>query len=265
MMPDDPPFLTSAPLEALDGLRHGFFTRRGGVSKGIYASLNCGLGSADDPAAVRENRRRLAAALGVQPDRLLSLYQIHSPRAVVAEATFDTDGRPEADALVTDKPGLALAIATADCAPVLFACATSGVIGAAHAGWKGAFGGVLESTLEQMEGLGANRSAIVAAIGPCIGQDAYEVGPEFEARFREAPSANFDFFRPADRTDHWLFDLDGFVRSRLAKAGVRTVDALGQCTYSQEDRFFSFRRATHRSEPDYGRMLSAIVIKDGEP
>lgn len=249
-----------APALALPGLRHAFFTREGGVSEGIYASLNGGLGSNDAPDAVAENRRRMVEALGAEA--LVSLHQVHSAEAVVVEAPFAPDTRPKADGMATRVPGLALGILTADCGPILFADAEARVVGAAHAGWKGALTGVPEATLRAMEGLGARRERTVAVLGPTIGRDAYEVGPEFVARFREADPAHGRYFTPsAERPGHAFFDLPAFVTARLRAAGIGTVADLGLCTYSDEARFYSYRRTTHRSEPDYGRMIAAIVLE----
>ena len=255
--------LIEAPeLSACPRIRHAFFTRQGGASGGIYESLNGGVGSADDPAAVAENRARMAGALGVAPERLLSLYQIHSADVVLADAPWAPADRPKADAIVTRTPGLALAVASADCGPVLFADPEAGIVGAAHSGWKGAFTGVLGATVARMEELGAERGRIVAVLGPTIGPDAYEVGPEFVARFVEADVGHGRFFRPSGREGHSVFDLPAFILLRLQEAGVGTAASLGLCTYSDERRFYSYRRATHRDEPDYGRLLSAIVIAD---
>lgn len=239
-----------------DALRvpHGFLGRRGGVSTGAVAGLNCGLGSNDDPAAVDENRRRARDA--VLPGAVLSsAYQVHSALAVVAREWPLAD-RPHADALVTDRPGLLLGIVTADCAPVLFADVEAGVVGAAHAGWKGALGGVTDATVALMETLGARRTRIAAAIGPCIARASYEVDQAFATRF--APQD--ERFFAAGRAGHLQFDLEAYVAHRLAAAGIARVEALGQDTYAQEDRFYSFRRATHRGEADYGRQISLIGL-----
>jgi polyphenol oxidase len=253
--------LIEAPqLSSLPRIRHAFFTREGGVSTGLYGSLNGGLGSSDDPAHVAENRRRMTDQLGLPPDALVSLHQVHSPEAVIVERPWSRDERPRADGMVTRMPGLALGITTADCGPVLFADAKAGIIGAAHAGWRGALGGVIEATLAAMETLGAERWRTVAVLGPMIRQDAYEVGPELVEQFRQADGANERFFRPADRNGHALFDLPGYLRARLAAAGVGEVADLGLCTYADEKRFYSYRRATHRGEPDYGRLISAIAL-----
>lgn len=253
--------LASPLLAAIPGLRHGFFTREGGVSCGIYDSLNGGIGSRDDAASVAENRGRMAAALGVGSDRFLTAYQVHSPDTAVADAPWDHAGRPRADAIVTRTPNLAIGITTADCGPVLFADPAAQVIGAAHAGWKGALTGVLESTIDAMERLGAARGRIVAAIGPLIRQKSYEVGAEFVDRFTAADATHAAFFAPSARDGHAMFDLAGFIRARLERAGVLMIDDLGDDTYS-DPRFFSYRRSVHRQEPDYGRHVHAIVLGD---
>jgi YfiH family protein len=253
--------LIEAPqLSSLPRIRHAFFTREGGVSTGLYGSLNGGLGSSDDPAHVAENRRRMTDQLGLPPDALVSLHQVHSPEAVVVQQPWSPDARPRADGMVTRMPGFALGITTADCGPVLFADAKAGVIGAAHAGWRGALSGVIEATLAAMETLGAGRRRTIAVLGPMIRQDAYEVGPELVEQFRRADRANERFFRPAERNGHALFDLPGYLRTRLVAAGVGEVADLGLCTYANEERFYSYRRATHRDEPDYGRLISAIAL-----
>jgi YfiH family protein len=242
------------------GIAHGFFGRDGGVSQGIYASLNCGPGSKDDSGAVAENRRRVADALAPEV-RLISLSQIHSPIIHALPAWGCEDGkRLEGDGMVTATPGLGLGILTADCAPVLFADAKARVIGAAHAGWKGALGGVLEATLEAMEKLGALRDRISAAIGPAISQQNYEVGADFRDRFLEAGAKHRRFFVPSDRQGHYRFDLPAYVAHRLTQAGTGSVETLGICTYPAENGFFSFRRTTHAGEPDYGRQISAILL-----
>ncbi len=252
--------LQAASLAALDGIRHAFFTREGGVSDGVYTSLNGGPGSDDAPASVAENRARMAAALGVPADRLLTAYQIHSPDVVTVEQPWDPQQRPRADAIVTRVPGLAIGVTTADCGPVLLADAAAGVIAAAHAGWRGAATGVLEATVAAMERCGADRGRTVAALGPMIRQTNYEVGPEFVARFRTEDRGNERFFRPASRPDHALFDLAGYVAGRLAAAGIARIEDLGHCTYADATRFFSYRRSTHRREPDYGRHINAIAL-----
>jgi YfiH family protein len=209
---------------------------------------------------VRENRARMAAALGVPPAGLVSVHQIHSPDVVTVEAPWPPDARPKADGMATRVPGLALAILTADCGPVLFADPEGGVVGACHAGWKGALGGVLEATIDRMVALGAARGRIVAVLGPTIGPGAYEVGPEYRARFVAADPGHAAFFRPSERPDHALFDLPAFIGARLAAAGIGEAAALGLCTYSDPERFYSYRMTTHRGEPDYGRLVSAIAL-----
>jgi len=252
--------LASPLLSAIPGLRHAFFTRDGGVSEGIYADLNGGLGSNDDPANVRENRRRMAVQMGVTPEHLLSVWQIHSPDAVIASGPWENASRPRADAMVTRTEGLAISVTAADCGPILFVDPNARVIGAAHAGWKGALAGIVESTVEAMEKLGAERSGIVAAIGPLIRQHSYEVGGEFVERFIEADAENGVFFIPSAREGHAMFDLAGFIRTRLENAGVLMIDDIGLDTYSDE-RFYSYRRSVHRKEPDYGRHVHAIALE----
>jgi YfiH family protein len=249
----------SSLLAAVPGLRHAFFTREGGVSDGIYEGLNGGLGSKDDPAKVAENRRRMAEQMGVVPEHLLSVHQIHSPDAVVATGPWDGD-KPRADALVTRTEGIAIGVTTADCGPVLFADPAARVIGAAHAGWKGALTGVLESTIDAMEKLGAERSGIVAAIGPLIRQHSYEVSSEFVDRFMDSDAGNGVFFIPSVRPGHSMFDLPGFIRMRLENAGILMIDDIGIDTYSDQ-RFYSYRRSVHRKEPDYGRHVHAIALE----
>jgi len=244
--------------DLLAGTRHGFFTRRGGASSGIYSGLNCGPGSADQREAVAVNRGRVAAALDVAPERLLSLHQTHSI-AVVAAGPDGWTERPRADAAVTDVPGLALGILTADCAPVLLADPEAGVVGAAHAGWRGALDGVLEATLAAMGRLGARVGSVRAVVGPTISQRAYEVGQEFFERFRDEEAGYERFFVPGGG-GRMHFDLPGFVLARLRAAGVAEAGWIGACTYSAPERFFSYRRATHAGEPDYGRLISAIRL-----
>jgi YfiH family protein len=258
--------LRAANLESIPSIAHGFFGRAGGVSGGIYDSLNCGPGSDDARANVLENRRRVSAAMGGAA--LVTVGQVHSPDVLTVTKPWDI-GRvqsddaltvPLGDAMVTATPGIALGILTADCAPVLFADADARVIGAAHAGWKGALTGVLEATLAAMEALGARRTRIAAAIGPCIGQANYEVGPEFRARFAGADAANAKYFVPSERAEHHRFDLESFVADKLAQAGVDRIERLATCTYAHAADFFSFRRATHRGEKDYGREISVIAL-----
>ncbi|ONF95726.1 peptidoglycan editing factor PgeF [Sphingomonas jeddahensis] len=241
----------------LTGVAHGFLGRRGGVSQGLHDGLNVGLGSDDDRDAVEENRRRAAEAV-LPGAPLVTCFQIHSAEcATVAGVPAE---RPRADALVCDRPGLALGILTADCAPVLLADAEAGVIGAAHAGWKGAIGGVTDATIAAMEALGARRERIAAAIGPCIARASYEVDDGFRARFEEDDPVNERFFADA-RAGHAQFDLEAYVAHRLALGGVRRIEALGLDTYADETRFFSYRRATHRGEPDYGRQIAIIALR----
>lgn len=251
----------SSLLLAVPGLRHAFFTREGGVSNGLYASLNGGLGSDDDPAHVIDNRRRMAEHLGVAPTHFLTAFQIHSPDVAVATEPWDNASRPRADAMVTKVPGLALGVTAADCGPILFVDPAARVIGAAHSGWKGAIGGVLENTIAAMENLGAARKDIIAAIGPLIRQQSYEVGAEFVTRFTDTDAGNSKFFVSSANTGHAMFDLAGFIRMRLERAGIAIVDDVDVDTYADE-RFFSYRRATHRKEPDYGRNIHAIVLED---
>lgn len=250
----------AASLSALSGVRHAFFARLGGVSNGIYASLNGGIGSNDAPGHVAENRARMAAALGVPADRLLNAYQTHSAQVAIIDAPWAPQQRPHVDALVTRRPGLAIAVTTADCGPVLLADENARVVGAAHAGWRGAAGGVIEATIVAMEDCGAERERIVAALGPMIRQSSYEVGPELVAAFRTQNAANERFFAPASRAEHALFDLAGYIAMRLAAAGIRHIEDLGLCTYCDPARFFSYRRSAHLGESDYGRHINAIAL-----
>ncbi|MDM8167512.1 peptidoglycan editing factor PgeF [Roseovarius sp.] len=243
--------------DALAPLRHGFFTRKGGASSGVFSGLNCGLGSSDQSDVVRINRTRAADALGLGPENLVNVHQVHSARVEVVEDPQEE--RPRADGMVTKVPGLALAILTADCQPVLFADRQAGVIGAAHAGWRGALDGVLEETVEQMEALGASRGDIVAVIGPSISQQAYEVGPEFLDDFMADDPDNHRFFANGEG-DRYLFDLPSFGLHRLRRAGVGHAEWTRHCTYSDAGRFYSYRRATHAGEADYGRLLAAIRL-----
>jgi YfiH family protein len=252
--------LRSSLLSAIPGLRHAFFTREGGVSEGIYQSLNGGLGSNDDPANVAENRRRMAEAMGVAPQRLLNAFQIHSSDAVVATGPWQGVARPRADAIVTRTEGLAIGITAADCGPILLVDPNARVIGAVHAGWKGALTGIVESTVGAMEKLGAERGGMVAAIGPLIRQHSYEVGGEFVERFVDADAENAVFFIPSEREGHAMFDLAGLIRMRLENAGVLMIDDVGVDTYSDE-RFYSYRRSVHQKEPDYGRHVHAIALE----
>jgi polyphenol oxidase len=247
-------------LSAIPGLRHAFFSREGGVSGGIYAGLNAGIGSQDDPAHVAENRRRMAEQMGVAPAHFLTVHQTHSPDVVVATAPWDATARPRADAIVTRTEGLSIGASAADCGPILLVDPNARVIGAAHAGWKGALTGILESTVDAMEKLGAERGGMIAAIGPLIRQQSYEVGGEFVERFMEADAGNALFFIPSARDGHSMFDLAGFIRMRLENAGILMIDDTGVDTYSDE-RFYSYRRSVHRKEPDYGRHVHAIALE----
>lgn len=250
----------SPALARLPGIRHAFFTREGGISTGIYASLNGGVGSSDNQTNVAENRRRMAQALGAT--NLLTCYQIHSADVVVVGKAWAGESAARADGIVTRTKALAIGASSADCAPLLFADAGARVIGAAHAGWKGALGGIAGATIARMEAEGARRENIVAVIGPLIRQQSYEVGPEFAARFEAADPAHARFFIPSARPGHLMFDLGGFLRAQLDAAGLAAIDDLGLDTYADEQRFFSYRRSTHRKEPDYGRQIAAIALTD---
>jgi YfiH family protein len=253
-----PPFISATSLSHL-GIYHAFFTRDGGVSTGVYASLNGGTGSRDDPENVRENRDRMAAALGVSGERFLVPFQVHSADAIVVNEPWQ-GARPRCDGIVTNVPGLALGVTGADCGILLFSDARAGVIAAAHAGWKGALRGIIEATVAQMEKLGARRSDIAVALGPTIGGKSYEVGPEFVERF-VAGDPNYErFFTPSDRDGHAYFDLPAFIAMRATEANVGSFEDLALDTYSDETRFFSYRRTTHRGEPDYGRLIAAITL-----
>lgn len=254
-----PPTIRSAPLSGLDRVGHGFFTREGGVSSGLFTSLNCGFGSSDDAAAVAENRRRATVSLGAADDALTTVYQVHGTAVVPVQTSWAHGDAPKADGMVTDREGIVLGILTADCAPVLFADATAGVIGACHAGWRGALDGIVEATVEAMEQLGAQRSAIHAAIGPCIAQQSYQVGPEFRDRFLDAQADTARFFE-ADDGDRFRFDLPGYVTGRLKDSGIGTVETTDGDTCADTGRLFSYRRSTLRGEADFGRALSAITL-----
>jgi YfiH family protein len=253
--------------DILTGLiRHGFFTREGGVSSGLYAGLNCGLGSADDQALVTENRIRAATDLGVPLARLKTPYQIHSPDVAVLEAPPDQNDRPQADAFVTRVPGLAIGIVTADCVPVLLHDEANSTIGALHAGWKGTLAGIVQNTVAAIQSLAEEKARVSAAIGPCIAQASYEVGPEVRAAFEADHQRWLSYFRPSDRPDHYRFDLGGIVAALLDTAGVDKIDRIDHDTYALEALYYSYRRATHRGERDYGRQLSAIVLEgDADP
>ena len=248
-----------APSLAFPNIRHAFFTREGGVSSGIYESLNGGLGSKDSAENVTENRARMARTLGVAPTHFISCYQIHSPDVMTVTEPWARENTPRADAIVTKTPGIAIGVGAADCGPILFADGEAGVIGAAHAGWKGALTGVTDSTIAAMEKIGAQRSRIRAAIGPLIRQASYEVGPEFMQRFIDADASYAAYFQDSARVGHAMFDLPGFIKARLEGVGIAGVEDLGLCTYA-DPRFFSYRRTTHRGEPDYGRHIHAIAL-----
>ncbi len=252
--------IQSPALATLKRVRHAFFTRQGGVSEGVYASLNGGLGSNDDRAHVNENRKRMTAALGVAEDALTMAFQVHSPDAVVATHPWTQDGRPRADAVVTATPGLAAGVTIADCGPVLLADEAAGVVAAVHAGWKGALDGVIESAVAAMEKLGAVRPRIVAAIGPLIRKESYEVGLEFVARFRADDPGNRCYFSPAEQPGHAMFDLPGYIARKLLMARVGMIQDLGLDTYRDETHFYSYRRSVHRKEADYGRLVAAIAL-----
>jgi polyphenol oxidase len=256
--PEGAAFLSSENLQA-GGLRHGFFLRTGGVSEGVYASLNCGRGSNDAKDRVEENRARAAAQLGVTSAALIGPRQIHSARAVIARQVWEPGSAPEADAIVTDCPGLAIAVLTADCVPVLLASPEAGVIAAMHAGWKGAKAGIVESTIGAMQSLGAKPAQIVAAIGPSISQAAYEVGLEFETAFLAETRANAKYFSRTPGAKP-RFNLTAYVKDRLLRCGAVSIQDTGLCTYENESILFSYRRSTHKTEPDYGRQISAILL-----
>ncbi|HUO53245.1 MAG TPA: peptidoglycan editing factor PgeF [Rhodoblastus sp.] len=245
---------------ALAGAAHAFFTRQGGVSQGVYASLNGGVGSRDEASAVQENRARMARALGVAPEHFLVPYQIHSAEALAVAAPWAPEKRPRCDGLVTATPGLALGVTGADCGVLLFADLSAGVIGAAHSGWKGALAGMVEALVAAMEALGARRANISAALGPTIAQASYEVGPEFFARFVAEDHDFARFFAPSGKEGHFLFDLPGFIALRAEQSGLGGFENLGLDTYADEARFYSYRRTTHRKEPDYGRLVAAIAL-----
>jgi len=249
-------------LASLPGVRHAFFTRQGGVSGGVYESLNGGVGSRDAAAHVAENRALMAKALGVRHENFLTTFQIHSPDVVTVEQPWAPDARPRADALVTRIPGIAVGVSTADCGPVLFADADARVIGAAHAGWRGAFTGVIEATIAAMERCGASRDNVVVAAGPMIRQENYEVGPEFVERFKTDSAANARFFTSSPKHGHAMFDLAGYIAARLSAAGIKRIEDIGRCTYADADAFYSYRRSVHRNESDYGRHINAIALSD---
>lgn len=247
-------------LDDAHGIAHAFFGRKGGVSTGIYASLNCGPGSGDTRERVIENRSRALAALSPESSQLVTLYQVHGAEAVIVREAWEIGAAPRADAMVADQAGIALGILTADCAPVLLTDAEARVIGAAHAGWKGALAGIIEAAIAAMEQIGAQRPRIAAAVGPCISQTNYEVGDELRAQVLANNRDDAQFFVPSNRPGHWRFDLSNYVRARLEAAQLRSIVNVDLCTYAQDSAFFSYRRATHRGESDYGRQLSAIAL-----
>jgi polyphenol oxidase len=255
----EPPALKARNLD-LPGVRHAFFTREGGVSEGVYGSLNGGVGSRDAPEKVAENRARMAKRVGVAPERLLVPFQIHSADALTVSEPWSPEARPRCDGLVTREAALALGVTGADCGMLLFADARAGVIGACHAGWKGAFTGMIEATVVAMEAQGARRADIHIALGPAIGPTSYEVGPEFSARFVEESADYARFFSPSPRDGHSMFDLQGFIAHRVDRLEVASFEALGVDTYADETRCYSYRRSVHRQEPDYGRLVSAIAL-----
>lgn len=252
--------LQAPALAAIPHIRHGFSTRQGGVSEGVFASLNCGWKSGDDVRNVGENRRRIAATLGVAPENLLTCYQIHSPTVLSVTTAWTPAARPEADAMVTDRPGLALGILTADCVPLLLADPVARVIGAAHAGWRGALAGIVGNTVAAMRALGARPDNIVAALGPCIAQGSYEVSPAFPEAFLAQSASHARFFRPASRAGHHMFDLPAYVMAALQESGVRQVTPALADTYADAERFYSFRRNTHEGVTQMGSLLAAIAL-----
>jgi YfiH family protein len=253
--------LKSTQLSAYATISHGFWGREGGSSSGVFASLNCGYGSDDDPVLIRRNRQIVAESLGTDTDRLITAYQVHSADVVRVEKPWLREHAPHGDAMVTCVPGIALGVLAADCAPVLFADPEAGVVGCAHAGWQGAFKGVVDAVVAAMEHLGARRSRIHAEVGPCISQKNYEVGPEFRERFASLDAGLVRFFVPSPRADHWMFDLPAFVSFRLEQSAIGSFSVLGACTYELEGSYFSYRRTTHRKESQYGRNISAIMLK----
>ena len=254
--------ITSGALDADAGIRHAFFTRRGGVSEGLFGSLNCGFGSGDASQRVVANREIAMARLGLPADRLVTVRQIHSATVVTVEQPWRRGDVPRADGLVTAVPGIALGVLAADCAPILFHDRAARVIGAAHGGWRGALGGVVDATVAGMAKLGAERAHIRAAIGPCIARPSYEVGPDFPQPFIAEDADSMRFFAPAPRCNRFLFDLGGYIAHRLARAGIATVEVVPHDTVAEEERFFSYRRACLRGERSYGRGLSAIVLEE---
>lgn len=255
--------ITLRSLSRAAGIRHGFHTREGGYSTGLYRGLNCGLGSGDDTATVVRNRAKVESDLGLAAGRLVSLFQCHSAETVTVREPWQSAESPEADSMVTNRPGIGLGILTADCVPVLFADPDARIIGAAHAGWKGAVGGVLESTVDAMAALGSRRDRIIACIGPCIRQPSYEVGADLRETFVSRDDRNIRFFGTGKRAGHYQFDLAGYVGDRLRGCDLGHVDDVKLDTYSDSRAFYSYRRMTHRNEPDYGRQISIIALDDG--
>ena len=260
MSPDTPAHLQSEALASVSSVAHGFFTRHGGVSTGIFASLNCGFGSSDETQNVAENRARISRALQVEPERLATVHQVHGTNVHIIGEPGGKIQPERADAVATNVPGYALSVLTADCAPILLADPDASVVAAAHAGWRGALDGIVAATVSAMSDLGASPNGTIASIGPCIGSATYEVGPEFPIPFVERDPENRRFFQNAPRPDHFIFDLPGFVAATLDTAGVGIVEHVSGDTLSEEDRFFSYRRACHKGETDYGRQLSAIAL-----
>jgi polyphenol oxidase len=254
--------ITLSALDGHGGIRHAFFTRQGGVSEGVYAALNCGFGSRDDPAKVEQNRAIAAAQFGLPVERLVTCHQIHDTATVTVERPWRRDANPRADAMVTAVPGIALGVLAADCAPVLFADPVARIVGAAHGGWRGALAGVMEATVATMAVLGARPERIRAGIGPCIAQPSYEVGPEFEAAYAAADQGSGRFFAPAPREGHFLFDLGGYIADRLARLGLAAIERAPHDTAAEATLFFSYRRACLRGESDYGRGLAAIALAE---
>jgi YfiH family protein len=254
--------ITLSVLDGHSSVRHAFFTRAGGVSGGLYASLNCGFGSGDEAGRVERNRSIAASRLGLSADRLVSCHQVHGTATITVERPWRREDNPRADGMVTTVPGIALGVLAADCAPVLFADPEARVIGAAHGGWRGALSGVMEATVVAMRSLGARADRIRAGIGPCIAQPSYEVGPEFKARFAAEDSSSDGFFRPAPRPEHFMFDLPGYIAHRLARLGLAAIERAPHDTAAEEDLFFSYRRACRRGEADYGRGLAAIALAE---
>lgn len=252
--------IQSPILSSISGITHGFFTREGGISQGIYRSLNVGLGSNDNRENVIENRKRICLSLGVAPDKLACPYQVHSANVATVTEIWPDGMTPRVDALVTNQPSIALGVSTADCGPILFVDPKAQVVGAAHAGWRGALEGIIESTVLAMEHLGASRFSTVAVLGPTISQNAYEVGAEFVERFLSSSDSNKSFFKSSKKPEHSMFDLASYIKMRLTDANVATVSNLSICTYENEEQFFSYRRTTHRGESDYGRQISAIAL-----